>query len=347
MKEKMELPKSVTIHDLTVRDGFQAEQHVIPAEVKLWIINTLVDAGVKHLEVTAFAPPRYQPQFRDFEQVLANLPQRDDVVYSCVCTGRKATERAFDARKKGYRVDRILVGITPASEKLNKVVMGMNYPETWEWIKETVNQAHELGMKVNAFLSGIFSPPEPGAEDVNLMDKALEFTDRLLDMGVDDIEHPDHMGEAAPDKSYEYLVKVLKKHPDRDQHIFHIHDARGMGLACYLAAMEAGITHFETTLGGVGGWPANFVDGVPVAGLKGLAEVSRRPGLVSTEDFLVMLDAMGIESGIDIDTILALGAMLERIVGRQLWSLCIGRESIPGSGRAPKGVQAELKTEMR
>ncbi|HUV59875.1 MAG TPA: hypothetical protein VMW09_07155 [Desulfatiglandales bacterium] len=339
-------PDKVTISDLSVRDGFQAEAHVIPTEAKLFIINKLIDAGFKEMEVTAFSPPQYQPQFRDCEDVLKALPNRDDVIYSCVTTGKKATERALNAREKGYRVDRILLGILPASEKLNKVVLGMNYAETWKWIDETVKNAHKLNMKVNIFLTGIFSPPDPEERDVNLVERTLEFIDKLLDFGVDDIEHPDHLGEAVPNKVYGYFIHIFKKYPDPNFHIFHVHDARGIGLACYVAAMQAGVTRFETTMGGLGGWPANFIDGVPVPGLIGLTEVARRPGLVSTEDFLVMLDGMEIETGIDVDKVIELGIMVERIVGRQLWSFCLGTGwGRPGAGRIPK-IQ-EYKTEKR
>ena len=298
------------------------------------------------MEVTAFAPLKYQPQFRDWEEVLKELPQRDDVTYSCVTTGMKATERAFEARRKGYRVDRILLGILPAGERLNRLVVGMNYDETWDWVKNCVKKAHDLDMKVNVFLTGIFSPPRPEEKSIDPMKRGLEFTDKLLNLGVDDIEHPDHLGEATPDRTYEYFVRVMEKYPDSKFHIFHVHDARGMGLVCFLSAMQAGITRFETTLGGLGGWPSNFVEGVPVTGLKGVAEVSRHPGLVSTEDFLVMLDGMGIEAGIDVDKVLELGKMLEKIVGRRLWSFCLGTGERPGSGRVPK-IQEELKTERR
>jgi hydroxymethylglutaryl-CoA lyase len=339
-------PERVTLSDLTVRDGFQAETRVIPTEAKLFIINQLVGAGFKEMEVTAFAPPRYQPQFRDWEDVLKGLPDRDDVVYSCVTTGKKATERAVKAREHGYRVDRILLGILPASERLNKIVLGMNYRETWEWIEETVKRAKELGMKVNVFLTGIFSPPDPEERGANLMDRTLEFIDRLLAMGVDDFEHPDHLGEAVPTKVYGYFQRIFERYPDPNLHIFHLHDARGMGLACYVAAMQAGVTRFETTMGGLGGWPANFVDGIPVPGLIGLTEVARRPGLVSTEDFLVMLDGMEIQSGIDVDKVMELGRMIERIVGRELWSFCLGTgRGRPGAGRIPK--MQEYKTEKR
>ena len=345
MSTDLNLPKKVTISDITVRDGFQSESRVIPVEGKLFIINQLVDAGFKEMEVSAFAPPRFQPQFRDWEEVLKGLPNKEDVIYSCVTTGKKATDRAINAREKGYRVDRILLGVLPASEKFNKTVVGMNYDETWKWVEETVKKAHQLDMKVNVFLTGIFSPPDPDEKGVNLVDRALEFIDRLLDMGVDDIEHPDHMGEATPDETYRYFKKVFEKFPDPKLHVFHIHDARGMGLACYFAAMQLGVSRFETTLGGLGGWPANFVNGVPVPGLIGLTEVSRRPGLVSTEDFLVMLEGMGIQIDIDIDKVMNLGRMLEKIVDRKLWSFCLGTGEKPGSGRVPK--LQDYKTDTR
>jgi len=336
MREAYSLPPRVAVSDLTVRDGFQSEQRLIPTDAKLFILRQLVDAGFKEMEVSAFAPPRFQPQFRDWEEVVKGLPDRRDVTYSFVTTGRKATERAFEAREKGYRIDRILLGILPASERFNKTVVGMTYAETWEWIRETVKRAHALAMKVNVFLTGIFSPPDPHEGPVDLVARALDFMDRLVDMGVDDIEHPDHMGEAAPNRVYAYFERVFDRYPDPHLHVFHVHDARGMGMACYLAAMHMGVRRFETAMGGLGGWPTNFIDGSPVPGLIGLEEVARRPGLVSTEDFLVMLDAMGIETGIDLGATLKLGNMVERIVGRRLWSQCLGIEGKPGSGPVPK-----------
>lgn len=230
---------------------------------------------------------------------------------------------------------------------MNKLISGMNYSETWEWIKDCVKKARDVGMKVNGVLTGIFSPPAPEEIGTNIMERAFEFCERLLEIGVDDIEHPDHLGEATPDKTYEYFTKVMSIFPDSKLHVFHVHDSRGMGLACYFSAIQAGITRFETTLGGLGGWPASFVDGIPVAGLKGVVEVSRHPGLVSTEDFLVMLDGMGIKTDINVDKILELGRMVEKIVNRQLWSLCLGTGERVGSGKVPKDVQEELKTAKR
>ena len=334
MEKSLELPKQVSISDLTVRDGIQNEAHVIPTDAKVFILEGLIDAGFTEMEVGAFAPPKYQPQFRDWEEVLKRLPDQKDVTYSVVTTSPKATERAFEAREKGYRVDRILLGITPVSEKMTKLISGLDYAQAWSWIEESTKRARQLNVKVNVFISGIFSPTPSGGRLP--LEVAFEFVDRLIEMGVDDIEHPDHFGEATPDRVYSYFVKIMEKHPFPSKHIFHVHDARGVGLACYLAALMAGITRFETCLGGLGGFPASFVDGVPTGGLKWVSEVARRNGLVCTEDFLVMLDGMGIETDIDVEKVLALGRWVEKIVGRELGSFCLGLGERPGSQRVPK-----------
>ena len=335
MARELDLPKEARVADLTLRDGFQNLEQFIPTEAKVYFIEALVDAGFKELEVGAFAPPRYQAQFRDIEEVLKRLPPRDDVVYSYVTTGKRATERAFKARDAGLRVDRIVLGILPGSEKLNKTVLGMDYTETWKWVEETLKTARARSMKVNAFLTGIWDPPEPD-DNTAPMERALEFTDRLLEMGVDDIEHPDHTGNATLDKVFEYFAKVLEKHPDPSRHNCHIHDQGGMGIACYLAAMMAGISWFETTLSGLGGYPAPIVDRVPQAGLFGMVEHGHRPGLVSTEDFVVMLDGMGIKTGLDVDKVLRLGRMLQKVVGRQLWATSISTGPVWRTPPPPK-----------
>jgi hydroxymethylglutaryl-CoA lyase len=332
--KKLILPKKVSVSDLTIRDGLQSEEVSMPTDAKLFIIEGLIDAGFREMEVLSFAPPRFQPQFNDWEEVLRKLPTRNDVVYSCVTTSPEATRRAFRAREKGYRVDRIVLGLLPGDEKANRLVTGMDYSQTWAWINKSLKIAHQMNMKVNVFLTGIFSQPSPGGNSP--LEEGIESIDRLLDMGVDDIEHPDHSGEVTPDKTYRYFVRIMEKYPDSQKHIFHIHDARGMGLACYFSGMMTGVTRFETCLGGLGGWPSPLVNRVPTGGLKWVKEVARRPGLVSTEDFLVMLDGMSIETGIDVEKVLTLGKWVEKIIGRELASFCLGRGERPGAGRVPK-----------
>jgi hydroxymethylglutaryl-CoA lyase len=119
--------------------------------------------------------------------------------------------------------------------------------------------------------------------------------------------------------------------PNPEKHIVHFHETRGWGLANVLAALQAGMTNYEATMGGLGGQPANFVSGVPVSGTG--AYYYKDPmsvGLVTMEDMVVMMDEMGIDTGLDVDKVLEIGSMVERIVGRTLRS-----ESIK-NGRIPK-----------
>jgi hydroxymethylglutaryl-CoA lyase len=160
----------------------------------------------------------------------------------------------------------------------------------------------------------------------------VEFTQRWLDIGADDIEHADHDGSAPPNRVYDYFSMILDAIPDTSKHVAHFHVTRGWGLASVLAALHAGITHYESTLGGIGGQPANFVDGVPVAGTgKYYYADPTITGLVSTEDMVVMMDEMGIDTGVDVDKVLDIGRWNEKIVGRRLRSECVRTGRIPKS----------------
>ena len=179
-------------------------------------------------------------------------------------------------------------------------------------------------------MSTIWGCPIEGPTDLR---KAVDFTKRWFETGADDIEHADHDGSASPDRIYRYFSMLQEEVGRTEKQIVHLHTTRGWGTANVLAALQAGMTHYEATLGGIGGQPANFVDGVPVAGTG--AYYYKDPnltGLVGTEDLLVMMDEMGIDTGIDMDRLLEIGRMNERIVGRTLRS-----ESIR-TGRIPKSL---------
>ena len=123
---------------------------------------------------------------------------------------------------------------------------------------------------------------------------------------------------------------ILDAIPDPAKHVAHFHMTRGWGAANVLAALQAGVTHFECSIGGLGGQPANFVDGVPVTGTGEYYYADPTiTGLVSTEDIVVMMDEMGIDTGVDVDKVLQTGLMVERIVGRRLRSECAHTGRIP------------------
>ena len=170
------------------------------------------------------------------------------------------------------------------------------------------------------------------------MSKAIDFTKRWFDIGASDVEHADHDGSASPDRIYKYFSMLLDKFQKPDKHIVHFHTTRGWGLANVLAALQAGMTNYESSIGGIGGQPANFVDGIPVAGTGEYYYIDPSiTGLVPTEDLVVMCDEMGIETNLDIDKILETGRLVEKIVGRKLRSECIR------TGRIPKSLKEKKK----
>jgi hydroxymethylglutaryl-CoA lyase len=163
------------------------------------------------------------------------------------------------------------------------------------------------------------------------MKRALEFTHRLLQCGVDNVIYGDTTGEGTPDRAYDLFSAVLRLYPNKDIHIAHFHESRGWGMACSLAALHAGIVRFETSLGGIGGQPAKIIDRVVVPGTGPRYTPSDITGNARSEDFVVMLDEMGIETGVHVDKVLELGRLLEKVLGRRLRSYCTE------TGRIPKG----------
>ncbi len=334
----MKYPKKVTIGDITVRDGFQHEEKFIPTDAKVWMLEELVLAGFKHLEVTNFGNPSGMPQFRDADEVFKKIrnskkvkDRLDDVVLTAVTIRERAIERAIEARKEGYGPDRILLMVS-TSESHQFKNSGLDLKDYWKMSEEWIKKAKDAGLKVNGTVSTIWGCPIEGPTDMN---KAIEFTNRWFDIGADDVEHADHDGSASPDRVYEYYSKMLSRVKDPHKQIVHFHTTRGWGLANVLAALQAGATNYESSMGGIGGQPANFVDGVPVSGTGDYYYNDPNiVGLVSTEDMLVMMDEMGIDTGLDVDKVLEIGKMTERIVGRSLRS-----ESIR-SGRIPKFLKS-------
>jgi hydroxymethylglutaryl-CoA lyase len=330
----MNYPKKVIIGDITVRDGFQHEEKFIPTEAKLWVAEQLILAGVRHLEITNLGNPKGMPQFKDADTLMKSIRNSKiiqdllpEVKLTNVTIREKAIERAIQARKEGYGPDRILLMVS-TSESHHKTNSGLSLADYWKMAEEWVPKAREAGMKVNGTVSTIWGCPIEGPTE---MKKAIEFTKRWFEAGATDVEHADHDGSASPDRVYRYYSMLLDEFGSPDKHIVHFHTTRGWGLANVLAALQAGMTNYESTLGGIGGQPANFVDGVPVSGTgKYYYKDPNIVGLVSTEDMVVMMDEMGIDTGLDIDKILATGNMVERIVGRRLRS-----ESIK-NGRIPK-----------
>jgi hydroxymethylglutaryl-CoA lyase len=329
----MNYPKKVAIGDITVRDGFQHEEQFIPTDAKLWILEQLILAGFKYIETTNLGNPKGMPQFKDADTLMKGIRSSkkvvsllDKVTLTAITIREKAIERAIQAKKDGFGPDRILVMVS-TSESHHRINSGLSLADYWKMCEEWIPKAHDAGIKVNGTVSTIWGCPIEGPTD---MRKAIEFTKRWLDIGADDVEHADHDGSASPDRVYQYYSMLLDAIPKPEKHIVHFHTTRGWGLANVLAALQAGMTNFESTMGGIGGQPANFIDRVPVTGTgKYYYKDPNIVGLVSTEDMVVMMDEMGIDTGVNVDKVLEIGSMVERIVGRRLRSESIHNGRIP------------------
>ncbi len=331
----MQYPKKVVIGDITVRDGFQHEEKFIPTEAKVWVLEQMILSGVKHLEVTNFGNPKGMPQFKDadelFKQIRSSKKVKDlldDVMLTAVTIRERAIERAIEAKKEGYGPDRILLMVS-TSESHQIKNSGLTLKEYWKMAEEWIPKAKAVGIKINGTVSTIWGCPIEGPTK---LEDAITFTKRWFEIGANDVEHADHDGSASPDRVYRYFSMLLDSVDNPHKQIAHFHTTRGWGLANVLAALQAGMTNFESTLGGIGGQPANFVDGVPVAGTGDYYYNDPNDvGLVSTEDMAVMMDEMGIETNLDLDRILRVGKIVEKIAGRRLRSKTVNQGRIPKS----------------
>lgn len=343
-KSSVVLPKRVRFGDITVRDGFQHEEKFISTDAKVYYAEELILAGIRHVEVTNYGNPRRMPQFRDAEEVVKRLRtskklKQKGVDWNAVeITGvsiREAgVDKAIELRQKGMGPDRLVMMVS-TDEQHHFANSGATLPEYWREAERAIKKARDAGIKICGTVSTIWGSPITGP---TRMEDAVEFAKHWLDIGAHDIEHADHDGSATPKDVYRYFCMVLDAMPDPNLHIAHFHTTRGWGLANVYAALEAGIEIYEGTLGGIGGQPANFLDDTPVEGTGGY--YYKNPtcvGLVSTEDMVVMMDEMGIDTGVNVDRILELGALVEKTIGRRLRS-----ESIL-NGRIPKEPRAQFQ----
>jgi len=313
---EIRLPEKIEIIDVTLRDGFQHEERYIPLETKLSLAHRLMDAGVKRLEVGSISHPAYVPQFRDVDELLLRLPKRPDVEYTVLALTPKAIERVGGLLERGAQIDRVLTGQIATSEAYAMKNMRRTHEQLFAEAEQNVKALHELGIRrVAGNIGTVFGCPIQGKVP---LERAYEFVDRMFDIGFDEIEHSDPDGIATPRDVLEYFSVVMERYPDPARHSFHIHDIRGMGMAGYCAAMQAGVRVFDCALGGIGGQVANMLDGVPVKGAGAYYFDTRRTGLVSTEDFAAMVGGMDVATGLDMEKLYAVGRELETVLGRQL-----------------------------
>ncbi|RIW33589.1 hydroxymethylglutaryl-CoA lyase [Bacillus salacetis] len=273
----MDLPKKVTMIEVGPRDGLQNEKNFVPIDIKIQFIRALKAAGLKEMELTSFVSPKWVPQMRDAGEVVeACLNSSRDIV---LAPNRKGVDRVLHTKGKAVAV---FVGV---SNSFNKKNINKTTSESLEELKPIVSELKEKGCFVRACISTSFYCPYEGKIPPG---ETLQLCRKFVEMGVDELSVADTIGMANPKESFE-LFSMLKETLPDVLLTAHFHDTRKMALANILASLQAGIDRFDTSAGGLGGCP--FAPGAS--------------GNAATEDVVFMLEQMGIDTGVDLDGLVA------------------------------------------
>jgi hydroxymethylglutaryl-CoA lyase len=288
----MKLPTRVTMCEVGTRDGFQIEPEWIPTELKIEVVDRLSATGMPRIEVTSFVSPKAVPALRDAEAVMAGIKRRPGTRYSALVPNDKGAVRAVDAG-----VDDIHTVIS-ASESHNLANVNMTIAESLAKLEATAQVAHRAGKPVYSGISCTFGCPFEGDVPLSQLESVVR---RLVDMGATGIGLADTTGMANPAQVARVVEHLSPRFP-RVEWTLHTHDTRAMAIPNIIAAMEAGVTHLDASIGGLGGCP--FAPGAS--------------GNVCTEDLVHCLGAMGVETGIDLDALIETWMRVQEIVGRAL-----------------------------
>jgi hydroxymethylglutaryl-CoA lyase len=275
---------SVKIVEVGPRDGLQNEKVTVPAEAKVEYITALADAGLKVIEAGAFVSPKWVPQMADTAEVFREIPKDPGVDYPVLVPNMKGLERAIEAGVKSIAI------FTAASDTFNKRNINMSIDESFANYAPVAARARAEGMRVRGYVSTAFGCPYEG--DVP-PEKVLEVVARLLDLGCYEVSVGDTIGVGTP-MQVQGVIGILLQVVPAQRLAMHFHDTRGTALANTLAALEMGIATFDASSGGLGGCP--YAPGAS--------------GNLATEDLIYMLDRMGIETGVNLDRLVAASSII-------------------------------------
>jgi hydroxymethylglutaryl-CoA lyase len=285
-------PKRVEVYEVGPRDGLQNEARPIATADKVAFIDALSMTGLQHIEITSFVNPKWIPQLADAAQVSRAIQRVPGVSYSCLVPNKKGLESALATGMKEVAV------FLSASETHNKKNVNKTIADTLTAFEEVIGPAREAGVRVRAYVSTVFGCPYEGHVDPA---KVVALVKELRARGVYQVSLGDTIGVGTPLQVRSVLEDVLKVAPIEEIAV-HFHDTRGTALANVLIAVGMGISTVDAALGGLGGCP--YAPGAS--------------GNLATEDVVYMLHGMGIETGIDLDGLVACSSKVAALVGHEL-----------------------------
>jgi hydroxymethylglutaryl-CoA lyase len=291
----------VVLCECFARDGLQHESEFVPTARKLALIERFADIGFRRVEATSYSNPKVVPQFADASDLLKALKRRNGVYYKATCANLKAVERAVADLDAGHGVNEIslLVSATNSHSLKN---LKSSRADQWARIAEMAAAARGR-FRLIGVISVAFGCPFEGAVDAGVV---VADVQRFADLGVTIVALGDTTGLATPRSIQGLFRRVIAEVPGVTP-VAHLHDTRGTGLANCVAAYDAGVTHFDSSFGGVGGHPAQIKYG------------GGYTGNVCTEDLAAMFEAMGIDTGLDMDRLVDTARFCEDTLGRPLY----------------------------
>jgi hydroxymethylglutaryl-CoA lyase len=294
----LNFPEKIKIIEVGPRDGLQNESVILNTADKLQLITSLIECGITNIEVTAFVHPKLIPQLADAELLLDKLPWDNNLSYSALIPNIKGFERAKRTKLKNVTY------VISASEAHNKANVGSSIQDSLTQFYEIFRNGKDFGIRVKGEISVSFGCPFEGEIPIN---KLLKIVNSLYESGCKEIVLADTIGIANPKQVFNIFCLIKKDLPDLIM-AAHFHDTNKMALANILAAIQAGITVFDSSIGGLGGCP--FAPGAT--------------GNVSTESLVFMLDKMNINTGIDRLQLMKSISLIENIFSKKRKSISKG-----------------------
>jgi hydroxymethylglutaryl-CoA lyase len=288
--------RDVTLCECFARDGLQHEPAFVPTATKRALIERFAALGFPRVEATSYSNPQVVPQFADASELLKSIQRKSGVFYKATCANLRAVERALADLEAGYGASEVSL-LVSATESHTRKNLNRSRAEQWDDITAMAAAAKGRFRLVGTVSVAFGCPFEGKVDPVSV----IADVDRFCELGVDHVALGDTTGMATP-----HAVKELFSNIESAIPIAHFHDTRGTGLVNCVAAYEAGVRHFDSSFGGVGGHPAKVRYG---GGFT---------GNVCTEDLVNLLESMGIDTGIDLDGLLATAEFCEQALGREL-----------------------------
>ncbi len=287
---------AVRIREVGPRDGFQNEPEVLPTATKVDLIERLACAGLTRIELTSFVRPDVIPQLADAAAVLEAVRLPASVTASVLIPNERGLESALEHRSKFQEIN----GFLSASESHNQRNVGRSVAESLAGLGRTFARARAESLRVEAVISTAFGCPYEGRVEPR---RVLQIAEQLAELGAQEIGFGDTTGMANPLQVAAFFEEAARALPGVEL-TAHFHNTRGQGLANVLAALQSGVSSFESSFGELGGCP------VP----RGAT------GNIASEDLVSMLHEMGIHTGIDLGRLLDAARAAQQALGRPLRS---------------------------